>query len=160
MKRNKIKILILLLSLNIFLFGDFINKVDQDIDFKKLTAQSIKENKQLLIFFHTTYCPYCERMKDRTFNDKEVKELLKKDFIFVDINIDDDGIVSYQNFKDTKFRFGEYLDLSIYPVVFLVEDEEISYEIRGYKNSSQFRKYLKYFKTKSYEELDFDEFKE
>ncbi len=153
MKYFKIVFLSLFLSVS-----SFANSSDINID--NLTAQAKKENKHVIIFFHMTYCPYCERMVDRTFEDKNITLKLKKEYLYVDINVNDDGDIIYQDFKGDKSEFSEHLDVSLYPtVLFLDSENEVAYTSRGYRETEKFNRILNFISTKSYEDLDFSEFK-
>ena len=45
-----------------------------------------KQNKQVFLFFHASWCSWCEKMKDETLSDVEVKTALSKYVVYhVDI---------------------------------------------------------------------------
>jgi thiol:disulfide interchange protein len=41
-----------------------------------------KQNKQVFLFFHASWCNWCEKMKDETLSDDEVKAALSKYVIY------------------------------------------------------------------------------
>ena len=149
-----VKILFLLLTLNIFSFAN-----SNEINIDKLTKQANKENKHILIFFHMDYCPYCEKMIDESFEDKKIKAQLKKDFIIVDVNINDDENIIYQDFKGDKSQFAKEMGINFYPtILFLDEENYVAYTLRGYRKKPVFERVLKFIKTKAYEDMDFSEY--
>ncbi|MEA3498954.1 MAG: thioredoxin fold domain-containing protein [Campylobacterota bacterium] len=149
-----LKILSLLFAFSISSYG---NSTEINID--SLSKQAVKEKKHILIFFHMKYCPYCEKMVDESFEDKKVKQTLKKDFIVVDINTNDNENIIYQEFKGDKSKFAKEMDISFYPtVLFLDEENEVAYTLRGYRDKKKFKKVLRFIKSKSYEDMDFTEF--
>ena len=149
-----LKILFLFLTFTIYSYASSV-----DININKLTQQANKENKHVLIFFHMTYCPYCEKMIDESFEDKKIKAQLKKDFIVVDVNINDDENIIYNDFKGDKSKFAKELEISFYPTVLFLDSENyVAYTLKGYREKDVFKRVLKFIKTKSYEDMDFSEY--
>jgi thioredoxin-related protein len=129
----------------------------ETINIDKLSKQSLKENKHVLIFFHMTYCPYCEKMINESFEDVEIKKVLKKYFIMVDVNTTDDENIIYKKFKGDKSDFAKMLNISFFPtVMFLDQKNNITHTVKGYRNKSKFKLILDFIKSKSYKEMDFN----
>lgn len=126
------------------------------VDVNLLSKQATKESKHTLLFFHMTYCPYCKRMKKFVFNDKKVQEQIERNFLFVDVNVDDDDLIMYKKFKDTKKQFANKLKISFYPtIVFIDENNEIIYTLKGYRSKDTFKNVLNYIRGKVYLDKDF-----
>ncbi len=49
--------------------------------------ESRKENKYFFIMFQQEGCPFCEKMRRVTFQNKKVKEFFTKNFYMIEINI-------------------------------------------------------------------------
>jgi len=148
------KILILLFALFSFANGS-------DIDFNTLSAQAKKENRHIVVYFHSPGCGFCTRMQRNTLNTDAVKTQIKNDFIYVDINIDDYGVVLYKDFKGSRGNFARYLDYDVYPsTIFIDGNNEMIYAQAGYQSKAEFLKILSYIKAKSYEDMGIEEFKE
>jgi len=47
-----------------------------------------KENKPLYLYFYSDSCGYCKMMDKEVLGDKEIGNLLKRDFVYVRINAD------------------------------------------------------------------------
>ena len=149
-----LKIIFLFLTFSIYSYA-----ASSDINIDKLTQQANKENKHVLVFFHMDYCPYCEKMIDESFEDKKIKAQLKKDFIIVDVNINDDENIIYNDFKGDKSEFSKEMDISFYPTILFLDNENyVAYTLRGYREKDVFQRVLKFIKTKSYEDMDFSEY--
>ena len=147
------KLLILLLAL-------FSLARAQDVNLDSLVTQAQEENKHILVYFHQPYCGYCRRMKNNTLNDSAVKEKIKKDFIYVDIDIREDGTVVLNDFKGSKREFARYLDYDAYPsTVFIDKNGEMIYAQAGYQDEEYFLKILYYISTVSYDDMGIEEFK-
>ncbi len=52
------------------------------------------QKKPMLIFFHLPYCYRCREMKRKVFSKDEVIGLLKRDFIPVEVDVDQDPALS------------------------------------------------------------------
>lgn len=143
----------------IFLFSFSIAE-DKIINIDNFSTQAKNETKHTILYFHMTHCPYCKRMKKFVFNNKDIKKDIEKDFLFVDINIDEsEEIVIYKDFKDTKKQFAHELHVSFYPtIVFIDENNNIAYVLKGYRSKNTFEDMLKYIKMKRYIDMDFSEY--
>ena len=152
--QNIIKILITLSFL--FSFG-----YTSDIYINKVLIEAKQNNKQILFFFHINNCPYCERMLDENFKDKEVIKEIKKSFIVVDIHADRAGAVRYRDFKGSKKEFAKYIGAVAYPTtLFMDENRKIVHYTIGYRNIDEFLSELKYVGTKSYKTTNLETFTE
>lgn len=114
------------------------------------------EKKHILVFFHMTYCPYCMKMIKNAFSDGIAKKKMEKDFIFIDINIDDPGTIKYKDFTGNKKEFSKNLAIGYYPtVIFIDKNNEIVYAMKGYRKTETFNQILDYVTKKAYLETDF-----
>ena len=119
-------------------------------------------NKQLMVFFHMSYCGYCKRMKNRTLMNPQVKNYIDKNFVLIDINIDDNEKVIFENVSYSKKDFANELDIDLFPtVIFFDQNAEVTYTARGHRKIKRFQKILEFIHTKSFEKVDFfDYYKE
>ena len=124
-----------------------------DVNLDQLIFEAKKTNKHILVFLHITGCDYCMRMQEFTFDDDGVLAAIKKDFIFVDINVKDEGVVIYDNFKVSKLKFAKESGYPMYPTcLFYDKNGELVYDAVGYKDENKFLKILKYVSSNSYDE--------
>ena len=61
------------------------------------------QNRFVMIFIHTDWCKYCQAMKNITFKDKEIVELLNQNFWFIDFNAEEKKSITF-NGQTFKFR--------------------------------------------------------
>ena len=149
-----IKKLILIISLLAFASAT-------DININKSISKAKKQDKHILIFVHTPYCGYCKRMKKTTLNADIVTAKIKKDFIFVDIDVSQDGIVYFNDFKGSKKEFKNFLGLEYYPSTFFVNKEgEDIYDQAGYQDRDTFLNILNFVSKEAYEEIGIEDFKD
>jgi len=126
-----------------------------DVDLDQLVVEAKKTNKHILVFLHITGCNYCLKMQEWTFDDDKVIETIKKDFIFVDINVKDKGLVSFDGFKVSKLKFAKEIGYPMYPsCLFFDQNGELVYDEVGYRDENKFLEALKIVSSKAYNDIE------
>ena len=126
-----------------------------DVDLDQLVVEAKKTNKHILVFLHITGCNYCLKMQEWTFDDEMVIAALKKDFIFVDINVRDEGLVSFDGFKVSKLKFAKEIAYPMYPsCLFFDQNGELVYDEVGYRDENKFLETLKIVSSKAYNDIE------
>lgn len=147
-------------SLFLFIIAFNISLLARNIDIDAIVKKSVETNKYLFIFLHRTDCGYCESMQMFTLDDDPVKELLKKDFVFLHINISEEDVVKYKGFTGNGRDFAKHVGYNIYPSsLFLNSVNEIIYAVPGYQDKDQFLLILKYIDSSAYKTMDYQAFK-
>lgn len=141
----------------IFLFGTtlFADGVDNDLD--KYIADANKTGKAVLMFVHEDGCPFCAKM-DFEFDESDVSKIVKKRFIFVDINKDDDETVKYKGKTYSNLAFVQnVLGINFFPVILFIDGTgEVIYDLVGYRSKDKFIKVLKDVSSGAYKEESFE----
>lgn len=138
-----------LLSLN--LFGG-------TIDLNMVAKEAVAHKKMVMVFFHTEECPYCNKMLHESFDKKSDKDIINKDYYYIDINIDSHDTVIYKKFKGTAAQFAQLFHVKFYPTILFMEHNVVVSDVKGYRNKDKFRTILKYVSSKSYESMDLETF--
>jgi len=126
-----------------------------DVNLDQLVAEAKNTNKHILIYVHISGCPYCNKMEEFTFDDDAVDELIKKDFIFVDINVKDEGSVTFGDFKGSKLKFAKMTGYDMYPSsLFFDQNGELVYDEVGYRDEAKFLKTLQMVRSKGYNDIE------
>ena len=126
-----------------------------DVNLDKLVIEAKKTDKHILVFLHITGCDYCLRMEEFTFDDDKVKAAIKKDFIFVDINVRDKGLVSFDKMKVSKLKFAKEIGYPMYPsCLFFDQNGELVYDEVGYRDEVKFLDTLQLVSTKAYNDIE------
>jgi len=126
-----------------------------DINLDLLIKEAKKTNKHILVYLHISGCPYCNKMEEFTFDDDVVSEAIKKDFIFVDINVKDSGTISLDDFKGTKMEFAKLTGYSMYPSsLFFDNNGELVYDEIGYIDETKYLKTLQLVNSKDYNNIE------
>ena len=126
-----------------------------DVNLDDLVVEAKKTNKHILVYLHITGCNYCLNMEEFTFDDEMVIAAIKKDFIFVNMNVRDDGVVIYDNFKVTKLKFAKKIGYPMYPsCLFFDKNGELVYDEVGYRDEIKFLETLKIVSSKAYNDIE------
>lgn len=147
-------------SLFLFIIAFNISLFARNIDIDAIVKNSVKKDKHLFIFLHRTDCGYCESMLMFTLDDDPVKELINKDFVYLHINISEDDLIKYKNFKGSGRDFAKHVGYNLYPSsLFLNAKSEIIHAVPGYQDKDQFLLVLKYVNSRAYKTIGFQSFK-
>jgi len=126
-----------------------------DVDLDQLVVEAKKTNKHILVFVHITGCNYCLKMQEWTFDDEMVIAAIKKDFIFVDINVRDEGLISFDGLKVSKLKFAKEIGYPMYPsCLFFDQNGELVYDEVGYRDEKKFLETLKIVSSKAYNNIE------
>lgn len=128
----------------------------KSIGFETLDSLQKQEPRPVIVFLHAEWCKYCEAMKQTTFLNEEVIELLNTNFYFVSFDGETKEDV---RFLGNTFRFkpsgngigvhelahqlGSNNGTLTYPMmVFMNEQFEILYQHAGFVNAKDLGKIL------------------
>ena len=128
------------------------------IDLNKIAKEAAELKKMVMVFFHTNACPYCQKMLKESFDKKSDKDIINKDYYFVDVNLDSPDTVLYKKFKGTTGQFADFFHVKFYPTILFMEHNVVVSNVKGYRNKEKFRTILKYVSSKSYESMDLETF--
>ncbi|SMO63895.1 Thioredoxin-related protein [Flavobacterium nitrogenifigens] len=143
------------LSLFIFFFGitstgfcQLKSRTFEEVD----SLQQIQKRK-IIVFIHTDWCQFCQRMKATTFKDQEIIEKLNSDFYFVDFNAEEKREVTFQKqtFKylpsgnnvgvnELALQLGTIDNQIVYPTLCVLnEKNEIIFQYNIYLSTKEFK---------------------
>lgn len=133
MLKNHLKVVLLL---SIIFLGHTIVYASPLSEGKK---RATEEDKAMVIYFFSKYCGYCSAMDHNVLSDKEISNVLKKEFIYIRVDAD-------KNPEITKIN-----GVRGYPTTLLTESNGKTIAlIPGYISKNEFRKILLYLKEKQY----------
>ena len=116
------------------------------------SLQQIQKRK-IVVFIHTDWCQFCQRMKNTTFKNQEIIDKLNSDFYFIDFNAEEKKEVTFNNqlFKyqptgnnvgvhELALQLGTINGQIVYPVLCVLnEKNEIILQYNNYLNSTSFK---------------------
>lgn len=143
------------LSLFIFFFGITSTGFCQlkSRTFEKVDSLQQIQKRKIIVFIHTDWCQFCQRMKATTFKDQEIIEKLNSDFYFVDFNAEEKREVTFQKqtFKylpsgnnvgvnELALQLGTIDNQIVYPTLCVLnEKNEIIFQYNIYLSTKEFK---------------------
>ena len=132
----------------------------QNRTFEEIEALQQIQNRKTIIFIHTDWCQYCQRMKSTTFKNNEIMESLNSNFYFIDFNAEEkrDIIFNTQTFKyqptgnnvgvhELALQLGAINNQIIYPVLCVLnEKNEIILQYNNFLSPSDLKLLLEKLK--------------
>jgi thioredoxin-related protein len=121
--------------------------------FEEIDSLQQIQKKKTIIFIHTDWCQFCERMKTTTFKNQEIIEKLNADFYFIDFNAEEKREIMFNNqtFKykpsgnnvgvhELALQLGTMNNQIVYPVLCVLnEKNEIIMQYNNYLSPKDFK---------------------
>ncbi|WP_291286580.1 thioredoxin fold domain-containing protein [Flavobacterium sp.] len=121
--------------------------------FEEVDRLQQTQKRKIIVFIHTDWCQYCQRMKSTTFKNQEIIEKLNSDFYFIDFNAEEKRDISFNNqvfkYKPTgnnvgvhelALQLGTLKEQIVYPVLCVLnEKNEIVLQYSNYLNPTDFK---------------------
>lgn len=132
------------------------------VPFSEIETLQGKEPRNLAVFIHTSWCPYCRGMENTTFKNAEVVKLLNDAYYFADLDAGEKEDLTFYGltyrFRPTGKDTGEHeLAQALgtqngrleYPAfVILNPQKEIIYQQNGFLTAKEMLAVLQYFRVK------------
>lgn len=152
---KKLFILIFFLGITSTGFCQLQSRTFEAID----SLQQIQKRK-IIVFIHTDWCQFCQRMKSTTFKNQEIIQKLNSDFYFIDLNAEEKRDILFNNqvFKyqpsgnnvginELAIQLGTINNQIVYPVLCVLNDKnEIILQYSNYLNATDFKLLLEKLK--------------
>ncbi|MEP6803429.1 MAG: thioredoxin family protein [Flavobacterium sp.] len=121
--------------------------------FEEVDSLQYFQKKKIIVFIHTDWCQFCQRMKITTFKNKEIMEKLNSNFYFIDFNAElkRDILFNNQTFKykpsgnnvgvhELALELGTINNQIVYPVLCVLNDKnEIILQYNNYLSPKDFK---------------------
>lgn len=96
-------------------------------DYQTAIDKAAQLNKPVMLHFYANWCQPCKKMRKKTFNNKELAELLNKYFVNIKLNIDT---------KEGRVQSAKF-NVQGFPVVILLTPTgEVVYQHTGFQKAS------------------------
>ena len=123
------------------------------------SLQQIQKRK-IIVFIHTDWCQFCQRMKSTVFKNQEIIQKLNSDFYFVDFNAEGKDAIKFNNqtFKyrptgnnvgvhELALQLGTMNNQIVYPVLCVLNEKyEIIFQYSNYLKPQDFKLLLEKLK--------------
>ncbi|MWB93707.1 thioredoxin fold domain-containing protein [Flavobacterium sp. GA093] len=111
------------------------------------------QKRKIIVFIHTDWCQFCQRMKNTTFKNHEIIDKLNADFYFIDFNAEEKRDVFFNNqtfryqpsgnnvgIHELAVALGTVNNQILYPVLCVLnEQNEIILQYSNYISPSDFK---------------------
>jgi len=115
------------------------------LDLNEDIEDARKEGKRLMIFFYQDGCPYCKKLLQVNFAQRDIVEKTRSNFHVVSLNIWGDRDVSYGNIDTIEKDFAARLKVMYTPtLIFFNEEGKAVLRTNGYYNPAKFNAALDY----------------
>ena len=123
-------------------------------------TEASKNGKRVVIYFYQDGCPYCKKLLQVNFTNKDIVKKMKANFDIIAINMWGDKEVIDLNGKETIEKdFAASLKVMYTPsLIFFNEQGKIALRINGYYHPEKFSAALDYVAAKKETELSFLQF--
>ncbi|WP_166921340.1 thioredoxin family protein [Flavobacterium poyangense] len=125
----------------------------KDITFEAIDSLQQVQKRNIIVFIHTDWCQFCQRMKSTTFKNQEIIDRLNSDFYFVDLNAEEKRDILFNNqiFKyrptgnnvgvnELAIQLGTINKQIAYPVMCILNaDNEIIMQYNNYLSVADFK---------------------
>lgn len=116
------------------------------LDIREDVAEAAEENKRVFLYFFQDGCPYCKKLIEDNFSNREIVEYTRKHFDVVSINMwGDKEVVDLKGNDVTEKRFSEGHRVMYTPTIVMLDKKgNQAMRINGYYYPGKFLTALKY----------------
>lgn len=128
--------------------------------FEEVDSLQQIQKRKIIVFIHTDWCQFCQRMIATTFKNKEITEKLNSDFYFIDFNAEEKRDITFNNqifkFKpsgnnvgihELALQLGTINNQIVYPVLCVLNaNNEIILQYNNYLSPKDFKVLLEKIK--------------
>lgn len=113
--------------------------LDEDID------EARQASKRLMIFFYQDGCPYCKKLLQDNFGQRDIADKTRKHFDVVSLNIWGDRELTFSGITSTEKQFASGLKVMYTPtLIFFDEEGKAVLRTNGYYHPAKFSAALDY----------------
>jgi thioredoxin-related protein len=145
---KKLTMIIFFLGIITTGFSQLKNRTFEEVD----RLQHIQK-KKTIVFINTDWCQFCHRMKNTTFKNQEIIEMLNNQFYYIDFNAEQKTNITFNNqtfryqpsgnnvgVHELALQLGTINKQIVYPVLCVLnEDNEIILQYSNYLNAKDFK---------------------
>ena len=135
-------------------FKDSFLEIRQDIE------DSAQNNKRLILYFYQDGCPYCKKLVEDNFGQRQITDKTQQYFDLVAINMwGDREVIDFYGKGITEKQFAKNLRVMFTPTLLMLdEDAKVILRINGYYPSHKFLAALDFVGLKREDQTSFREY--
>jgi len=121
--------------------------------------EAADNNKRLMVYYYQDGCPYCKKLLEDNFGQRNISDKTQKYFDVVAINLWGDRYVTVGDKTYTEKEFAEALKVQYTPtLLFFNEENKIIFRANGYYPPEKFSALLDYIGKKQETRLSYREY--
>lgn len=130
------------------------------LDLREDVAEAAAENKRVLLYFYQDGCPYCEKLINTNFAQRDIVAKTRENFDVIAINMwGDNTVTDLQGNEVSEKSFSVGLKVQFTPtLLFLDEQGRVALRINGYYPPHKFMAALDYVAGRQEQKLTFREY--
>lgn len=118
-------------------------------------------NKRLMVYYYQDGCPYCKKLLEDNFSQRDITDKTQQYFDVVSINLWGDKEVTVGDKSYTEKEFAEALKVQYTPtLLFFSEDNKIVFRANGYYPPEKFSALLDYIGKKQETDISYQAYME
>jgi len=129
------------------------------LDLFEDVGDAAENDKRLLIYYYQDGCPYCKKLIEDNFSQREIADKTQQYFDVVSINLWGDKEVTVGDKSYTEKAFAEALKVQYTPtLLFFNEENKIVFRANGYYPPEKFTALLDYIGKKQETEMSYQDY--
>lgn len=130
------------------------------LDLREDVEEAAEEGKRVMLYFYQDGCPYCEKLVNTNFAQRDIVEKTRKNFDVIAINMwGDTTVTDLQGNEVSEKVFSRDLKVQFTPtLLFLDEQGNVALRANGYYPPHRFMTALDYVAGKHEQKLSFREY--
>ncbi|MDH5517206.1 MAG: thioredoxin fold domain-containing protein [Gammaproteobacteria bacterium] len=129
------------------------------LDLNEDIAEARESGKKLIVFFYQDGCPYCKKILDDNFSQKDIADKTRKHFDLVAVNMWGDNELVFRKNTFTEKSFSEVAKVMYTPtILFFDEKSNIVLRMNGYYQPGKFEAALDYVRLNKFTYQKFSEY--
>ena len=129
------------------------------LDLYEDIAEAAEDNKRVMIYFFQDGCPYCKKLLEDNFGQRDITDKTRKHFDVITLNIWGDREVTIGDKVMTEKEFAAALKVQFTPtLIFFDENNKAVYRANGYYPPEKFDVVLDYVGQKKEAEISFQDY--
>ena len=129
------------------------------LDLFEDVAEAASNNKRLMVYYYQDGCPYCSKLMEDNFGQRNIAEKTQQYFDVVSINLWGDKEVSVGDNTYTEKEFAEALKVQYTPtLLFFDENNKVIFRANGYYPPEKFDALLEYIGKKQEAKISYQDY--
>lgn len=116
------------------------------LDIREDISEASDENKRVVLYFYQDGCPYCKKLLQDNYGNREIAEYSRKHFDTIAINMwGDRGVTNLGGKEITEKTFAEEFKVMFTPTMLMLDEQgSVVLRINGYYHPGKFLAAMKY----------------